>query len=347
MAAAALKMAEQGAQGDRAYRMMAYGQGKMPAVWPSTRRSFDPTEGAGDEELEEWACDVDEELDGEQDDGPDDGGPSHRRDACATDPGMRDACAADPGAREAARFEVIDVNLACPVKKIRARARGGHWLREPEGAIAILRAVRGAVPRHVPVTVKMRRSYNDTPEQARNFERIFNAAYELGCAWVTVHARTVEQKYVGPSRWPALRDLTRRYPDRLIFGSGDVWNAADIFRMIAYTGVHAVSVARGCIGNPWIFRQARAMMRGEPAPAPTITQQRAVMLEHLDLAIRLNGERLAGRTMRKFGVRFAGHHPRSDEVKARLVRCEDAAGWRGAIEELYGPASASRTAELA
>lgn len=158
--------------------------------------------------------------------------------------------------------DVIDVNLACPVKKIRRRSRGGHFLMDPVGAIEVLRAVRQAVPSHVPCTVKLRRAWDDTPEMARHFERIFEAAYELGYAWATVHCRTVVQKYHGPGRWSFLRDLTRRYPDRLIFGSGDVWRVEDIFAMLDLTGVHAVSVARGCIGNPWIFRQARELMSG-------------------------------------------------------------------------------------
>ncbi|MBL8990249.1 MAG: tRNA-dihydrouridine synthase family protein, partial [Phycisphaerae bacterium] len=198
-------------------------------------------------------------------------------------------------------FATIDVNLACPVKKIDRKARGGHWLSEPAGAIDILRAVRQAVPRHIPCTVKLRRAYDDTPEMAANFERIFDAAYELGYAWATVHARTVEQKYIGPSRWTFLRDLCRRRPDRVIFGSGDVWEVRDIFRMIAYTGVQAVSVARGCIGNPWIFRQARELLAGREPSAPTIAQQRDALRQHFDLSVMLHGDRHASRMMRKFG----------------------------------------------
>ena len=232
-------------------------------------------------------------------------------------------------------FSSIDVNLACPVKKIKSKARGGHWLREPDGAISILKAVRVAVPSHIPCTLKIRRAYDDTPEMARNFERIFDAAYELGYAWATVHARTVEQKYVGASRWTFLRDLVQRHPDRIIFGSGDIWNVHDIFRMLAYTGVHAVSVARGCIGNPWIFHQARDMMAGrEPLP-PTVFQQRDVLREHFALAAALHGEHSAGRQMRKFAVRFAIHHPRSDAVRTRFIQCENTADWQRVLDEHY------------
>lgn len=232
-------------------------------------------------------------------------------------------------------FAAIDVNLACPVKKIKSKARGGHWLREPDGAIDILRAVRAALPRDVPTTLKIRRGSDETPDAERNFFHIFDAAYELGYAWATVHGRTVEQKYIGPSRWTFLRDLVAARPDRVIFGSGDVWSVHDIFRMIAYTGVHAVSVARGCIGNPWIFRQARQMLAGEPPTAPTIEEQRAVLREHFELSAAVNGEIGAGLLMRKFGIRFAAHHPRAEDVRKRFIACATTSEWEAVLDEFY------------
>ena len=232
-------------------------------------------------------------------------------------------------------FAVIDVNLACPVKKISKMSRGGHWLREPEGAIDILRAVRAAVPRPIATAVKLRRGWDDSPDAERNFFRIFEAAYDLGYAFAVVHGRTVEQKYQGPSRWTFLRDLVRRYPDRLILGSGDVWDAHEIFRMIAYTGVHAASVARGCIGNPWVFRQARDLMAGLPPRPPTLAEQRGVLLEHFDLSARVNGEHKAGKMMRKFGIRFAAHHPDGDAVRRGFIAVDNEDDWRAVIDRHY------------
>ena len=234
-------------------------------------------------------------------------------------------------------FASIDVNLACPVKKIRAKSRGGHWLRDPDGAIDILRAVRDAVPDDTPTTLKIRRGTDDSPEAERRFHRVFDAAYDLGYDWATVHARTVEQKYVGPSRWTFLRDLVARHPDRPILGSGDIWKVHDIFRMIGYTGVSAVSVARGCIGNPWIFRQARDMLDGREPPPPTIDEQRRVLLEHFRLSAAVNGEDAAGRMMRKFGIKFSAHHPRRADVKARFIRVSTTDDWRAVIDEFYTP----------
>lgn len=242
-----------------------------------------------------------------------------------------------------ATFAAIDVNLACPVKKIDRKNRGGHWLSDPAGAIAILKAVRSALPATIPCTVKLRRAYDDTPEMARNFEVIFDAVQDLGYAWATVHARTVEQRYIGPSRWTFLRDLVRRRPDAVIFGSGDVWEAGDVIRMIAYTGVSGVSIARGCIGNPWIFRQARDLLEGRTPRPPTLAEQRLALLEHFRLSVALNGERAASKMMRKFGIKFAQHHPDPAGVKARMIAVSSVQDWQAAIDELY-PESESAAA---
>lgn len=251
-------------------------------------------------------------------------------------PGVPPASPAEPDRQ----FAAIDVNLACPVKKIRSKARGGHWLAQPDGAIAILRAVRDALPESIPCTVKLRRAYDDTPEMARAGERILDAAFDLGYAWATVHARTVQQKYVGPSRWDLLRTIVQRHPGRCILGSGDVWTAEDIFRMIDYTGVTGVSVARGCIGNPWIFRQARQLMAGEPPAPPTLEEQRAVLDDHFTLALRVhagsrNPELHTAKAMRKFGIRFAAHHPRHDHVRRLMTQVASLDDWRELLETHY------------
>jgi len=238
-------------------------------------------------------------------------------------------------------YDVVDINLACPVKKIKKKCRGGHLLSAPEEAIEILDAVAQSVAGDVPLSVKLRRGYDDTEEMAENFYRILDAAIELGYAGVTVHGRTVQQKYNGPSKWPFLTDLTRRYSgvmagDFHIYGSGDIFNPEAIFEMLEQTGVQAVSVARGCIGNPWIFRQAHQIMRGETPAEPTIAEQRDVLLEHFELSVDLHGEKLAGRMMRKFGIKFSHHHPRGDAVKDAFIRVKNLADWRAVLDEHYG-----------
>ncbi|MFN3165984.1 MAG: tRNA dihydrouridine synthase [Phycisphaeraceae bacterium] len=260
-------------------------------------------------------------------------------------------------------YDVVDVNLACPVKKIKKKARGGHLLSAPDEAIAILEKVSDTVSDDVPMTVKLRRSYDDTPEMTANFQRILQAVIDLGYSGATVHSRTVQQKYIGPGSWDELRQIVEHFGLRrgnlesridhlesdnprseirdssfTLGGSGDIWQAPDVFRMIEQTGVHWVSVARGCIGNPWFFQQARALMRGDRDAArtsPTIFQQRDVLLEHFQISAQLHGEHMAGRMMRKFGIKFSRHHPRGDEVKKRFILTKDLADWQRVLDRWY------------
>ncbi|MFQ5412254.1 MAG: tRNA dihydrouridine synthase, partial [Phycisphaerae bacterium] len=101
-------------------------------------------------------------------------------------------------------YDVVDINFGCPVKKVLGRCRGGYLLSDPATARDIIQRAREAVAGRVPVTVKMRRGMDDSAESEGRFFEILDAAFELGCAAVTVHGRTVAQRYVGPSRWPFL-----------------------------------------------------------------------------------------------------------------------------------------------
>src|SRR5687768_7414355 len=157
-------------------------------------------------------------------------------------------------------YDVIDLNFACPVKKIKNKARGGHMLRDVSRAASIVKAVRDALPPHVPTTVSMRRAFDDTPQAEEDFHRVLESVWEYGYAAARVHARTVEQKYLGRSRWDVLKRLKQQYPDRTILGSGDVFTAEDAVRMLRETNVDAVWIARGAIGNPWIFAQAATLL---------------------------------------------------------------------------------------
>src|SRR6188472_3315412 len=95
-------------------------------------------------------------------------------------------------------YDVIDLNFACPVKKIKNKARGGHMLKDVPRAVAIIRAVRDVIPEQVPITISIRRGFDDTGESVDRFFEIIETAWSHDVAAVRVHARTVEQKYVGP-----------------------------------------------------------------------------------------------------------------------------------------------------
>ncbi len=111
---------------------------------------------------------------------------------------------------------------------------------------------------------------------------------------------------------------------KIILGSGDLFSAADCLRMMQETGIDGVTVARGCIGNPWIFTQARAIFEGEPLPPPpSLFQQRVIILEHFRLAEQLYGYDRAGVPMRKFGIKYAKLHPQNIAVRTDFARVKN------------------------
>ncbi len=232
-------------------------------------------------------------------------------------------------------YDVIDLNFACPVKKIKHKARGGHMLLDAAMGIEVLRRVRDVLPPHIPTTISMRRGYDDSQESADKFYRIADHAWASGYAAIRVHARTVEQKYAGRARWDFLREVKSRYPDRTILGSGDVFTAEDAVRMLRETGVDVVWIARGAIGNPWIFQHAEQLFSDQQISSPTIHEQRDALLEHFTLAMDLHGEQLAGRRMRKMGIKYSRFHPQASEVKAGFIETRSLRDWTNALDQFY------------
>ncbi len=236
-----------------------------------------------------------------------------------------------------AGFSVIDINFGCPVRKVLGRCRGGFHLSQPPVALEIVRRTRDIVPPEIPVTIKMRRGIDDTQESRDNFYQILDGAFAYGIAGITVHGRTVEQRYIGPSRWAFLKEVKQHVgKEKIILGSGDLFSAHDCLRMMLETGVDGVTVARGCIGNPWIFGQAQAIFDGKPLPAPpSVHQQREVMLEHFRLAEQLYGPERAGVPMRKFGIKYSASHPRGLEVREQFVRVKNFDEWNAVLDRWY------------
>ena len=243
-----------------------------------------------------------------------------------------------PAAAElaAAGFDVIDINFGCPVKKVLGRCRGGYLLSQPATALEIVARVRDAVPPEKPVTVKMRRGMDDSQQSRDNFFEIFDGAFARGVHAVTVHGRTVEQRYIGPSRWQFLTEVKRHAGSRIVLGSGDLFTPHDCLRMMAETGVDGITVARGAIGNPWIFSQVRSLAAGLPMPEPpTLHQQREVIREHYRLATEVYGPQVAGRQMRKFGIKYSRLHPQSEPVRDAFVSVSCPADWEAVLDRWY------------
>jgi nifR3 family TIM-barrel protein len=251
-----------------------------------------------------------------------------------------------------AGFDVIDINFGCPVRKVLGRCRGGFHLSQPDVALEIIRRTRDVVPPGIPVTIKMRRGLDDTAQSRDRFFAILDGAFQSGVAAVTVHARTVRQRYDGPSQWAFLAEVKRHVGSRTVLGSGDLFSAADCLEMMRQTGVDGVTVARGAIGNPWIFRQARELATGRVLPLPpALHEQREVMREHYRLAEELYGEKYCGPLMRKFGIKYSALHPQYEQVRAAFIKIHSRQDWDAVLERWYaddlpGVTPASQGAEM-
>jgi len=231
--------------------------------------------------------------------------------------------------------DLIDIKFGCPVKKVLGRCRGGFLLSDPQTALGIVRSVVNAVGGRCPVTLKMRRGFDDSAESERNFFTILDGPLELGAAAITVHGRTVKQRYIGPSNWDFLRRVKRHVGARTILGSGDLFTADAVIRMMDETGVDGVTVARGAIGNPFIFRECRALMEGQTIVPPSVAEQREAMELHLMELLELHNPLRAGAIFRKFGIAYADLHPLRAEVRQAFINTKTLADIHSAIATWY------------
>jgi nifR3 family TIM-barrel protein len=237
-------------------------------------------------------------------------------------------------ALDAMGFDVVDLNFACPVRKVVSHKRGGALMNDPDRALATVAAVIAAVPGR-PVTLKLRRSFRDDDRTHQDFWAIARGAFEMGLAAIAVHARSVEQKYAGRADWGFLAAVKREFPDRTVLGSGDVTSPAEALRMMAETGVDGVLAARGAIGNPWFFAQARDLAAGRPARRPGLDEQRGTIYRHYRLACDAYDPRRGLKILRHFSLQYAKTHPRRTELRNALVSVRTEDEWRAVIDRFY------------
>lgn len=235
-----------------------------------------------------------------------------------------------------AGFDVIEVNFGCPVRKVVGKCRGGWMLSQPRTALEILARLREALPSRAPLTLKMRRGLDDGPQSREHFFTIFDGALALGVAAITVHGRTVRQRYEGRSSWEFVAEVKARAPGRTILGSGDLFTAADCLAMFEKTGVDGITVARGAIGNPWIFRDLRALAAGRPLPPPpSVQEQRDVIREHHRLAESVYGPKRAAFVMRNYGIKYSRMHPQAEQVRNAFAAVRHAERWEEVLDAWY------------
>ena len=233
-------------------------------------------------------------------------------------------------------FDLIDLNFACPVRKVLGRHRGGYLMTDPQTALEIVARVRESIPPGIPVTIKLRKGFDAGRQSEDRFFEILDGAFDRGIAAATVHGRTVLQRYDGWSDWDFIARVKRHAGDRVILGNGDLFDAETVVRRMRETAVDGVALARGVIGNPWLFRQVRAALTGEPIPPPpTLAEQYAVILRHYDLAETLYGAHRCASDMRKFGVYYAKLHPNEIAVRDAFVRAKNRDDWLAVLNTWY------------
>src|SRR5438105_6696289 len=177
-------------------------------------------------------------------------------------------------------IDAVDINMGCPVKKVRGHGAGAAMLKDPGLVERTVRKVVEAIA-PVPVTVKLRSGWD---EQSRNAPLIARACEQGGAVAVGLHPRTRAQMYRGPADRALLRP-TREAVGISVWGSGDLFTAEAALRMLAETGADAARIARGACGYPWIFRELLALERGETPALVTVQEWRATILRHVRMAI--------------------------------------------------------------
>ena len=233
-------------------------------------------------------------------------------------------------------FDLIDLNFACPVKKVLGRCRGGYLMTNPSMSMGIVERVRESIPANIPLTIKLRKGFDDSPQSEDRFFEILDGAFARGVAAATVHGRTVLQRYDGLSDWNFIGRVKRHAGDRVILGSGDLFDAETVVRRMKETGVDGVALARGAIGNPWLFCQVHAALAGNPIPPPpTLAEQYDVILRHYNLSETLYGAHRSASDMRKFGVYYAKLHPNETAVRDAFVRAKNRDDWLAVLQTWY------------
>lgn len=212
-------------------------------------------------------------------------------------------------------FDIVDVNMGCPVPKITSGGAGCALMSDPVQTSKMIERMVQASP--IPVTVKIRAGLDDSRRNAPEMARALESA---GVAGLTVHGRTRQQLYSGRADRRLIGEVKNavRIP---VFGNGDVNSPAEAEDMLAQAGVDGIAIGRGALGRPWVFAQIRAVLRGEaPPPTPDLPEVGRLVLELMEGVVALYGEVTAMRIMRRLASDFSHGLPGGARFREGCVR---------------------------
>lgn len=214
-------------------------------------------------------------------------------------------------------FDVIDINMGCPVPKVVNNGEGSALMKNPKLAGEIVAAMVKRV--HKPVTVKLRAGFDKEHVNAPELAKIVEAN---GAAAVCVHGRTREEYYAGHADWDVIRSVKEAVKIPVI-GNGDILTAKDALAMKEQTGCDGFMVGRGAKGNPWIFREIlTALETGIQPERPSVEEVIAMIRRHFELMLSYKGEFTAVREMRKHISWYTAGYPASAKLRGELMKLE-------------------------
>lgn len=244
---------------------------------------------------------------------------------------------ADPATMaEAARvveeqgFSLVDLNFECPIRRLMNRGEGGALLADPSRIETIVTAVVRAV--NLPVTLKIRSGPDPDRETAVEVARRAEGA---GAAAVDVHARSVVQGYAGGPDWSVIVRV-KQAVKILVLGSGGIRESSDVIRFLSQTGADGVAIGRGCLGNPWIFLQSRALVLGQPPlRSPTPAERGRGLLQLVEGEFRYYGAGVALRRLARTSCYFARFLPDFDSFRKAVQQVRDLNAFRRLVKERF------------